>query len=253
MKRKRMITAMGLNQQWKKSERCTNANATAQKTRRLESTVVTLASKRTVMKQREGEGEGKGEREKKEKEKGRIISVFDELPPDELEYSRQRGGKRRGQANVRGKGKAKGKAIQSKTTPTIGSDAVLSELLSRELELLGVTEGSIAFDSSESDTSETGGRSRSNTDGNEYDEEVVDEEEEEEEEEEDVELDRILSEKIFSTSTRSIRQTPEKSRSVFEYDTSNTCNSAKMRENSSVEATFIVAEMKERQRREAVT
>ncbi|KAH7830996.1 uncharacterized protein MONOS_16036 [Monocercomonoides exilis] len=98
--------------------------------------------------------------------------------------------------------------------------------------------------------SEKSGRSRSDTDKNEYGEEV---DEEEEEEEEDVELDRILSAKIFLTSTQASWQTPEKSRSVFEYDTSNTSNSAKMRENSSVEATFIAAEMKERQKKEALT
>ncbi|KAH7817838.1 uncharacterized protein MONOS_11552 [Monocercomonoides exilis] len=128
---------------------------------------------------------------------------------------------------------------------------VLSELLSRELELQGVTEGSIAFDSFKSDMSEKSGRSRSDTDKNEYGEEVDDDEEEEEEE--DVELDRILSAKIFLTSTRANRQTQKKSRSVFEYDTSSTFNSAKMRENSSVETTFKAAEMKERQKKEAVT
>ncbi|KAH7819757.1 uncharacterized protein MONOS_4234 [Monocercomonoides exilis] len=182
-----------------------------------------------------------------EKEKGRIFSVFDELPSDELEYSMQRGGKRRGQASVRGKGKAKGKAIQSKTSPTIGSDAVLSELLSRELELLCMADGSITFDSSEPDTRETSGRSRSDIDGNGYDEEVDDKEEEEEEE--DVELDRILSAKISMTSTQASRQTPKKSRSVFEYGTSATFNSVKIRENSSVETTFNSVEMKRGRRR----
>ncbi|KAH7828794.1 uncharacterized protein MONOS_16018 [Monocercomonoides exilis] len=60
---------------------------------------------------------------------------------------------------------------------------VLSVLLSRELELLHVVDGSITFDSSVSDTSETSGRSDRNIDGNEYDEEVFDEDEEEEEDE----------------------------------------------------------------------
>ncbi|KAH7829388.1 uncharacterized protein MONOS_16640 [Monocercomonoides exilis] len=95
---------------------------------------------------------------------------------------------------------------------------VLSELLSRELELLHVVDGSITFDSSVSDTSETNGRSDRNIDGNEYDEETL-----------------------------------EKNRSVFEYGTSATFNSAKIRENCSIEATFITAEMKERQKKEAVS
>ncbi|KAH7821453.1 uncharacterized protein MONOS_17747 [Monocercomonoides exilis] len=60
---------------------------------------------------------------------------------------------------------------------------VLSEMLSRELELLHVVDCSITFDSSVSDTSETSGRSDRNIDGNEDDEEVFDEDEEEEEDE----------------------------------------------------------------------
>ncbi|KAH7828997.1 uncharacterized protein MONOS_5209 [Monocercomonoides exilis] len=184
MRRKKMITAMGLSQQGQKCKGGASANVTVQNARSLESTVAT-------------------------------------------------------------------------------SETVLSELLSRELELLGVADDSITFDSSESDTSEMSGRSRSDIEGNEDDEEVEeeeeeekeedDEDEEEEEEEEDVELDRILSAKISLTSTRASRKTPKKSRSVFEYDASSTFNSAKMRENSSIETTFKAAEMKERQKREAVT
>ncbi|KAH7822312.1 uncharacterized protein MONOS_6443 [Monocercomonoides exilis] len=89
---------------------------------------------------------------------------------------------------------------------------VPSELLSRELELLGVADDSITFDSSESDTSEMSGRIERNTDGNGYDEEVDDKEKEE-------------KKKTWT----------------------------KMRENSSVETTFVTAEMKERQKKEALT
>ncbi|KAH7827105.1 uncharacterized protein MONOS_12792 [Monocercomonoides exilis] len=125
-----------------------------------------------------------------------------------------------------------------------------SELLSKKLELLCVADGSITFDSSESDTRETSGRSRSDIEWNGYDEEVDDKEEEEEEE--DVELDRILSAKISMTSTQANRQTPKKIRFVFEYGTSTTFNSAKIRENSSIEATLITTEMKDREKRDSL-
>ncbi|KAH7815072.1 uncharacterized protein MONOS_15121 [Monocercomonoides exilis] len=199
MRRKKMMTAMGLSQQVQKSEGCANANATAQNTRRLESTAAALESKRKLGNKKKVKKDEKGKR-RKEKDKERIISV---------------------------------------------------ELLSKKLELLCVADGSITFDSFESDTRKTSGRSRSDIEWNGYDEEVDDKEEEEEEE--DVELDRILSAKISMTSTRANRQTPKKIRFVFEYGTSSTFNSAKIRENSSIEATFITTEMKDREKRDSLT
>ncbi|KAH7831548.1 uncharacterized protein MONOS_9187 [Monocercomonoides exilis] len=98
---------------------------------------------------------------------------------------------------------------------------------------------------------------------NEYDEEVDDDDDDEEKEEndkdkeegeeEDLKLHRILSTKISLTSIQANRQIFKKYRSVFEYETTATFNSGKIRENSSVETTFNSVEMKERLKKEAVT
>ncbi|KAH7823349.1 uncharacterized protein MONOS_8437 [Monocercomonoides exilis] len=82
MRRKKMMTAMGLSQQGQKSEGGASANVSVQNARRLESTAAALESKRKLGNKKKVKKDEKGKR-RKEKDKERIISVFDELPPDE--------------------------------------------------------------------------------------------------------------------------------------------------------------------------